>query len=116
MFTVQELADKIHQWEHNAGESFTDYFMHDNVKDNSWAFWCLGKGFNEHGNNIIRELLAGNTCLDQELLYEIYPTYDTDESDKWIPENHHKNVLLWAEFLLDTPFYFNKVKNFFDEK
>jgi hypothetical protein len=113
--TTQELVDKILQWEHNAGESFTDYFMHDNVKDNSWAFWCLGKGFLEHGNIIINEILAKNTCIDQEVLYEIYPTYDTDETEKWIPENHDKNVLLWAEFLLSTPFYFDKVMKFFEE-
>lgn len=111
--TTQELADKISEWEHNAGESFTDYFMHDNVKDNSWAFWLLGKGFAERANEIILEILAGNDCLDQELLYEVYPTYDED--DKWIEESDDKNRLLWAEFLIGTPYYLSKTLDFFNE-
>lgn len=42
---IQVLKDRIIAWEHDAGESFTDYFMHDNVADRSWAFWLLGKGY-----------------------------------------------------------------------
>lgn len=112
--TKQELTEKIGKWEHSAGESFTDYFMHDNVKDNSWAFWLLGKGFTEKANEIIDEILAGNKCIDQEVLYEIYPVYN-DEDNNFSEDNYDKNMDLWAEFLSATPFYLNKVTEFLKE-
>lgn len=112
---IQELADKITEWEHHAGESFTDNFMHDNVKDYPWAFWLLGKGFNERANYIIARLMEGETCLDQELLYEPYPTRD-EHGLNWSVEEYEKNVLLWAEFLLATPYYHKKVTRFFDKQ
>lgn len=110
---IEQLADNISAWENNNGESFTDYFMHDNVKDRSWAFWVLGKGFHEHANRIIDELLAGETCLDQDMLYEIY-SEDVDDREE-LNENADKNKLLWAEFLLATPFYTEKITKWFEE-
>ena len=106
---AEELCEKIRDWEMDAGESFTDYYMHDNVKDISWAFWLLGKGFTEHANIIIDEILAGETCIDQETLYGVYPDY---EGEKWVEESYDKNALLWAEFLVATPYYLNSVLEF----
>lgn len=112
---IKELFDKINAWVENAGESFTDYFMHDNVKDNSWAFWLLGKGYTEHANIIIVEILGGNNCIDQEVLYEVFPEYLDDEGSVWSRENYEKNVMLWAEFLLSTPYYSDKVNKFLNK-
>lgn len=115
--TASELEEKINDWEADAGESFTDYFMHDNVKDNSWAFWLLGKGFTERANEIIDEILKGETCLDQGLLYDVHTNYDDDfkEIGDW-KENSDKNVKLWAEFLVSTPFYLDKITEFFKKE
>ncbi len=107
---AKELCEKIREFETKAGESFTDYYMHDNVKDTSWAFWLLGRGFTEHANIIIDEILAGETCIDQDTLYDVYPEYD--EIGDWVKGSYEKNAMLWAEFLVATPYYLNSVNEF----
>lgn len=123
--TKEKLIEEIQKWEEDAGESFTDYFMHDSVADNSWAFWLLGKGFTERANIIIDQLLKKQICLDQSLLYDIhladvcdlesaYP-YGDYETKGWTEENYLKDVELWAEFLTATPYYLDKVTKFFEK-
>jgi len=107
--TKEQLATKILKWENDSGESFTDYFMHDHVKNVSWAFWLLGKGFHEFALVIIRELEKGEKYIDQETLYEIH----SEETDSY--ENHEKNVLIWAEFLVATDSYVERVTKFFEQ-
>lgn len=119
--TPQELVEKIYEWENHAGESFNDYFAHDNISNTSWAFWLIGKGFKEHGNAILEEHnKPGNDLhyVGQEELFEIYPIYvgKNEYGDpKWIEENEEKNFLLMAEFLLDTPIYTKRVMDWFEE-
>lgn len=74
--TKEELFDKIQNWEIDHSESFNDYFSHDNIRDSSWAFWLLGKGFNNHAHIIMDEILADNKCIDQEVLYHVFSTKD----------------------------------------
>jgi len=112
--TTGQLYDKITEWEGEVGESFNDYFSHDSIRDSSWAFWLLGKGFNDQANIIISEILAGNKCIDQSILYEVYP--DDDENDKFIEENYAKNLMLISEFLVSTPYYLEMVTEWFDNK
>lgn len=102
------LKEKILSWEANAGESFTDYFMHNRVKDVSWAFWLLGKGYEERANILINKIQAGEKCIDQETLYHIH-------MDVWDEEEFHKDVELWADFLTASDRYFNEVKAWFEE-
>ena len=121
---IKELAKKIIDWENDAGESFTDYFMHDNVADRSWAFWLLGKGYTSRANEIIEEIVKQQNskvhiCLDQELLYDIHDQDPWDEVSKthnWNQENYDKNVMLWSEFLLATSLYTQRVQDFFKEE
>lgn len=63
--TIEAMAARIRKWEMRAGESFTDYYMHDKVKNVSWAFWLLGKGFNERANELIpvSGVLIRNCCM-----------------------------------------------------
>jgi hypothetical protein len=112
-FTAEELIEKIRDWECEAGESFTDYFMHDRVKTLSWAFWILGKGYTEHALVIIRGLEKGETYFDQEELFDIYPQYVGDDGQEWSNDNYDKNVAIWAEFLVATDSYQDRVANFF---
>jgi hypothetical protein len=116
--TKEELVEKIRNWESEAGESFTDYFMHDHVKTLSWAFWLLGKGYTEHALVIIRGLEKGETYFDQEELFEIYPEYEGLNGygdPKYSNENYEKNVAVWAEFLVATDVYQKRVNKFFEE-
>lgn len=124
--TVEELAKRIGEWEQEAGESFTDYFMHDRVRDNSWAFWLLGKGYSERANAIIVEILEGRLCIDQQALYNLnyHPNITVIdgflevlwEDEYMTSENYNKDILLWAEFLLATPFYTEKITKWLKEQ
>lgn len=98
-----DFIEKINNYEFEVGESFTDNFMHDNVKNLSWAFWLLGKGYTDHALAIIKEIEAGETCIDQDILYDIYP--------EW--EDQDKNIEIWAEFLSATSSYVNRTRKFF---
>lgn len=113
----EELVKRIQEWEGDHGESFTDYFMHDSVKALSWSFWLLGKGFTEHALNIIRGIENGKTYFDQEELFSIYPEYEYSEegNSSWSEENYDKNVEIWAEFLVATDSYQERVNRFFKE-
>jgi hypothetical protein len=116
-----ELFEKIRDWEFDAGEGFYDYFAHDNVSNVSWAFWLIGKGFIEHGNAILEEHdKEGNTTnyVGQEELYEVYPIYQGVNQygdPKYVEENHEKNLMLMAEFLLATNIYTKRVMDWFKE-
>ncbi len=115
-FTKEELVERIKNWEVEAGESFKDYFMHDMVKALSWSFWLLGKGFTEHALVIIRGIEKGKTYFDQEDLFDIYPEYEgVGDDPHWSQENYNKNVEIWAEFLVATDSYQERVNNFFEE-
>jgi hypothetical protein len=107
--TKEELFQKITDWEIDVAESFNDRFSHDSISDQSWAFWLLGKGYIEHANKIIDEILKGNKCIDQDLLYNVF----TDDLE-W-EEALDTNTKLMAEFLTSTPYYTNKVTEFFNE-
>lgn len=111
--TIEAMAARIRKWEMRAGESFTDYYMHDKVKNVSWAFWLLGKGFNERANELIDLIQSGERCIDQELLYELYG--DSYNGGIWTEETHMQNVELWAEFLIASDRYWNEIVQWFKE-
>jgi hypothetical protein len=116
---TKELFDKICTWEAEAGESFTDYFMHDHVTDASWAFWLVGKGYHERGNKIIDLIGAGERYFSQELLFLVNSSEivenDADEIDPFNRELYEKDVMLWADFLTATTHYHNKITEWFKE-
>jgi hypothetical protein len=117
MYTKKKLIKSIRDWEVDAGESFKDYFLHDNVKALSWSFWLLGKGFTEHALQLINKIDEGKTYFDQEELFDIYPEYTYDEvgNETWSDENYDKNVEIWAEFLIATKSYQKRVISFFKD-
>ena len=108
--TMVALSAKIRSWELRAGESFTDYYMHDKVKNVSWAFWLLGKGFQERANTLIDLIQSGETYIDQELLYELY-----GYEEPWTEEIHKQNIELWAEFLIASDRYWNEIVQWFKD-
>ena len=108
------IYQKINEWIYQYSESFFDYFCHDNVKDSSWAFFLLGKGYKKHSNRIINEILDDNDCIDQETLYHVYP----EENLYGVVDNtaQDKNLKLVAEFLASTPFYREKASSWLNEE
>lgn len=114
---VKKLAARIHEFEHEAGESFADYFMATNkVKPVSWGFWLLGKGFIERANEILDIIEEGKTP-DQELMFQAYSQHmDTDSvSNEAFHREYDKDILLIAEFLCSTNIYQRRVAAFFEQ-
>lgn len=116
--TITQLKEKILAWEIEHGESFVDYFAHDQVSVVSWGFWLIGKGFSEEGNEIISDFLSdlakgGQGYVEQGIMFDVYPEYDGED---YSDENHEKNMELLATFLLATPFYKELTSEFFEKK
>jgi len=116
--TVEEITQKINDWEEENGESFTDYFMHDRVKNLSWGFWLLGKGHTEHADKLIDKMTEeGADCyIDQDELYEIHNPYPDGYEEGYSDDAHQKNIVIWAEFLSATKTYRERVNKFFNPK
>lgn len=109
---IQRLVDKIIEWEHEAGEGFTDYFMHDLINDVEWAIWLKTKGFEERAYEILEETESSTFgVIDQQFLFNIH---DEGQESYW-KDDYRKDVELWAEFILRSEKYVEKVNNFFEE-
>lgn len=107
---IAEFAARIKNFETEAGECFADYFLDDNVFKTSWAFWLIGKGYNDRGGMIVDMInTKGRSFSDNDLVFNIhaspkgngvivkYADYDTA---------HDNDLALWAEFLMSTDRYF----------
>lgn len=103
------LAKRIREWELNVGESFTDYYMDDRVKEVSWAFWLLGKGYKERANVLI-DMITNRESIDQQLKFEVHLT-----SGDWNEEFYLKDIALWAEFLTASDRYFKDISEWFED-
>jgi hypothetical protein len=68
---VDAMVKAIRDWELEAGEGFTDYFL-DNWAFGSWAYWLLGKGHTEWANKIIN-INEAKGYVDQEDKFEFFP-------------------------------------------
>lgn len=118
-----ELAKQIRDWERQAGESFTDYYMDDRVKEVSWAFWLLafdGGRHSDRANYLIDELTARKS-LGQEEKFHLF--YDPEMSwgsthDEWLAaeEVYFQDFMLWAEFLTASDRYFNDIEDWLTEQ
>ena len=115
---IKAYAKRIENFELEAGESFTDYFMDDEVFYTSFAFWLLGKGFQERANHQINEINrrgGPRNFSDQELMFDVHtaPLKEFEgEIVCWQIENRdeyeiaqQKDYELWAEFLTSSDRY-----------
>uniref|UniRef100_A0AAU6VYY1 DUF4375 domain-containing protein n=2 Tax=unclassified bacterial viruses TaxID=12333 RepID=A0AAU6VYY1_9VIRU len=110
---VDAMVEAIRDWELDAGEGFTDYFL-DNWPVGSWAYWLLGKGHTEWANAIINAN-EEKQYVDQELKFEWFDPYTIEKNgSEWHEEIYLKNVRVWAEFLVESDQYFRRVNKFFD--
>lgn len=115
---IKAYADRIQNFELEAGECFADYFMDDEVFYTSFAFWLLGKGFHERANAQINEINrrgGPRNFSDQELMFNIHTAPLGLIGDKTYPlaldagdefdEALQKDYMLWAEFLTSSDRY-----------
>jgi hypothetical protein len=107
---VDAMVEAIRDWEMEAGEGFTDYFL-DNWPLGSWAYWLLGKGHTEWANTIINAS-ESKKYVDQDTKFMWFDDYADGD---WSEEAYRKNVRVWAEFLVESDQYFSRVSKFFDE-
>jgi hypothetical protein len=109
---VEAMVAAIREWEMEAGESFTDYFL-DNWPVGSWAYWLLGKGHTEWANTIINAN-EQKKYVDQDLKFEWFDAYCGEGEPGWDEDTYLKNVRVWAEFLVESDQYFRRVNEFFE--
>lgn len=112
---VQKLAQTLRDWEMDAGESFTDYYMDARVKPVSWAFWLLGKGHTEKANKLI-DAITARDYIDQTELFHIHYSDEISWSD-WDAADaiYFKDFLIWADFLCASDRYFNDIKGWLED-
>lgn len=117
---IDLYAARIKNFELEAGESFTDYFMDGEVFAGSWGFWLIGKGYTERGNAIINAYNKANKkhWSDQELCFAVNASplrWDMD-SKEFYPWQLDRDInldlainadyKLWAEFLISSDRYY----------
>lgn len=112
--TIDDVVTSIIEWEIDNTAIFADKFMQTNIDNGAWAYWLLAKGYVNHANEIIMDLLSGDKDLPTHILYEVYD--ETTEPPHICEQNMIKNFELIAEFLVETPQYLEKLNNFLENK
>ena len=118
---MKELLDKIETWEAEHGESFNDYFSHDNIDPLEWALFLELKGLTEWANEIRTEVadyqkkIQMDYC-NQDTMFEHYPLYTSYDPPVYSEENERKNNEILCEFLLMDEKYTKKLEDFFNEE
>ncbi len=115
MHSVNSIFDKIIDWENRVQEDFTDNYMHDCIDWEQWTEFLIKNGYEERAAHIKYQMDKGNSCIDQQLLFnvnlcEAIPEEDdaeeavsySRERDKW-HELYEKDVTLWAKYIVETP-------------
>lgn len=125
-FDKNRIKSLIKKFETTVGESFTDYFMHDQISEVAWAYFLMGKGYDERANAILNLLDSGETCLDQSLLFEINSSIIEedfgDSGEHYIntlgAEKHKKlydnDIDLWSEFIAKDMESSRRARAFFE--
>lgn len=119
--TAQQLANKIGEWEYEIGESFTDRFLDDSVTDRTWVGYLFGRGYTDRANHLISLMNKSKyniSCL--QLKFQPNSTFiDGEEGDyatdmgEDFEELYEKDLLLWAQFILDCEILNKKAEEFF---
>lgn len=117
-YTIETLAHRIREWEYDAGESFTDYFLdaYSYHQDRGWLLFLKNKGFDEllaEIENSRYRLKDGTllSCTDQQLKFEP----NASLMEKWDDDLYFKDVLLWAEFMLQNDSVMQEFQDFLED-
>ncbi|EQA7786798.1 hypothetical protein ACX818_001392 [Acinetobacter baumannii] len=124
---INQVAFDIMEWEKEAQEDFTDYYMHSCIDWKEWAEFLKTKGFIRRYEQIMHQIeINKNTCIDQDLLFRVngcngYEFEDAaeevvewqDDSEKYM-ELFRMDVFLWAEFICSHPAEYEAFKEWLD--
>lgn len=105
MKTVAQMVDEIRDWEMDAGESFTDYFLDRYSYCGTWLEFLESKGYHDLAQEIRDDgyILSNGeklSCTDQQLKFEPHNTAHENAGGQWDEDEYRKDVALWAEFIL----------------
>lgn len=123
---INELTMAILDWEKEAQEDFTDYYMHDCVDWSDWADWLEKQGFLDRAEAIKFQIEKGE-CVCQDLLFRINGcvpycrengaeevwTWGQGE-EEWL-ELYRKDVFLWAQFMCEDEERLAHITNWLDK-
>lgn len=104
-YSVGRLVDQIREWELDAGEGFTDYFLDKHSYNGEWLTFLESKGFHVLVQEIKEDVYVCRdgtvlTCTDQNLKFEPYSFAQENDGGPWDEDIYRKDVALWAEFIL----------------
>lgn len=102
---IIEMVEQIRDWELDAGESFTDYFLDKRRYEAAWLEFLESKGYHELVQEIKEDVYVCRDgtvlgCTDQQLMYEPYSFAQENDGGPWDEDIYRKDVALWAEFIL----------------
>lgn len=102
---IEQLVEAIRDWECDAGESFTDYFLDSYSYDDAWLEFLESKGFHALVQEIKDDTFILHTgkvlgCCDQQLKFEPYNSAWEACGNQWSEDEYRRDVALWAEFIL----------------
>ena len=102
---IKDLVERIRNWEVDAGESFTDYFLDRYSYDDAWLAFLVDKGYEGLVQEILSDVYVCKdgtvlTCTDQELKFEPHNSAWEASGNDWSEDEYRKDVALWAEFIL----------------
>jgi hypothetical protein len=102
---IEQTVEQIRDWELNAGESFTDYFLDSYSYDDAWLVFLESKGYHDLVQEIKEDVYTMRDgtvlgCTDQQLKFEPYSTAQENDGGPWDEDIYRKDVALWAEFIL----------------
>jgi hypothetical protein len=120
---IDELANRIRNWEIDIGESFCDYFT--NINAPSFMFWCLGRGYltkekfnmweesfstNKHGKADDFNCFLYNEHNDPDAQFAVVISEDWNEHSSFVA------FRIFAEFCLGSTIYMKRLEDFFKGK
>lgn len=118
-YTIEQLAHRIREWEMDAGESFTDYFLDSysyTRTGGGWISFLLEKGYSDLVEEIEADVYVMQDgtvlgCTDQQLKFEP----NTSLMEQWDEDLYFKDVLLWAEFMLENEDIMKDFQDFLED-
>lgn len=117
MNQIEQLVERIRNWEMDAGESFTDYFLDMYSYSELWLEFLGRKGFTDVVAEIRADVITLSdgvvlSCTDQQLKFE---PHSSAAHDGWDEAVYLKDVALWAEFILEHEDITRECEDFLSE-
>lgn len=117
---IENVVNKIRDWELDAGEGFCDYFLDSYSYCGRWKEFLLSKGYDDLVAKIEADVyvLRDGTrfeSTDQELKFEPHSRAHENEGGDWDEDIYRKDVALWAEFILLHEDIYTEFNEFLEE-